>query len=117
MLGSIAPLAAALAVLAAPPSYADCADCDGDGRVGIGDLITGVSIVLGTAELSSCAAIDGDDEGSVTIAELIAAVSQALEGCQLASPTPTPTPAPTAEPDDQLPPIEAGGCAGEPMRW
>lgn len=117
---SIAPLAAALIVLAAPASHADCADCNGDGSVGIGDLIIGVSIVLGKAEVASCAAIDGDDSGSVTIAELIAAVAQALHGCPAASPTPTPTPTPTL--DNQLPPIDAAALrawleAGTYLDW
>jgi hypothetical protein len=114
----IATLAAVLIMLAAPPSHADCADCNGDGSVGISDLITGVSIVLGTAELASCAAIDADDSGAVTIAELIAAVSQALDGCAPAPPTPTPTPTP----DDQLPPTEAAALrvwleAGSYLDW
>jgi hypothetical protein len=114
----IAALAALLSVLAAPPSHAECADCNGDGRVGIGDLITGVGIILGTAALSSCAAIDADDSGSVTIAELIAAVSQALDGCAAASPTPTPTPTP----ENQLPPTEAAALrawleAGSYLDW
>ena len=114
----IAALAAALAVVATPPTYAACADCNGDGRVGIGDLITGVSIVLGTAELASCVAVDADGSGSVTIAELVAAVSQALDGCVVASPTPTPTPTP----DTQLPPIEAAALrawleAGSYLDW
>jgi hypothetical protein len=102
-LRNLAALAAVLVVVATPPAYAACADCDGDGSVGIGDLITGVGIVLGTAELASCLAVDADGSGSVTIAELIAAVSQALDGCPAASPTPTPTPTP----DTQLPPTEA----------
>lgn len=121
-IGFIAALAALLTALAARPSYAYCADCDGDGNVGIGDLITGVAIVLGTADLASCAAIDADDSGSVTISELIAAVLQALDGCPVATDTPTPTPTATPPPAPQLPPTAAAALrtwleAGSYLDW
>jgi hypothetical protein len=46
-------------------------------------LVTGVGIALGTNPLASCAAFDQDDNGRVTIAELIAAVNNALKTCAL----------------------------------
>jgi hypothetical protein len=55
-------------------------DCDGDGRVTIEELITGIRISLGEAPLSDCAAFDGGD-GRVTVAELVAAVAAALGSC------------------------------------
>ena len=73
-------------------------DCDGDGSLSIGELITGVSISLGQTSLSSCPPFDPNHSGHVTIEELIGAVTAALNGCP-ASPTPlplTPTPAATA---------------------
>ena len=56
-------------------------DCDGDGIVTVSELVTAVSIALGTAALSACTAIDTNGDGIVTINELIAAVSSALVEC------------------------------------
>lgn len=53
-------------------------DCDGDGRVGIPDLITSVSIALDTRPLSACLSSDPDASGSVTVAELVRMVKIAL---------------------------------------
>jgi hypothetical protein len=50
-------------------------------NVSIGDLIVCVNIVLGTAQLSSCSAVDTNNDGIVTISELIQAVNAALNGC------------------------------------
>lgn len=56
-------------------------DCDGDGVVGVHEIILGVSIALGTAEVSVCPPFDADGDGQVTVAALIAAVGNALDGC------------------------------------
>jgi predicted metal-dependent phosphoesterase TrpH len=56
-------------------------DCDGSGLVGINELITGVNISLGTADLDRCRSFDRDASGAVEIAELIAAVNASLTGC------------------------------------
>jgi hypothetical protein len=56
-------------------------DCNGDGRVTIGELISGVLISLGTAPLARCPAFDESGNGIVSIAELITAVNNALDGC------------------------------------
>ncbi len=65
----------ALASLACP------GDCNGDGTVAINELVTGVTIATGSAPASQCPAFDRDTSGSVTVAELIAAVNAALDGC------------------------------------
>jgi hypothetical protein len=65
-------------------------DCDSDGLVSIDELVTGVALTLAPGS-RSCAAMDGDHNGTVTIAELVAAVGAALEGC---GPSPTATPIP-----------------------
>lgn len=97
------PAAALVALILAaspvPGGTAECADCDGDGSVRIGDLITGINIALGQEELSACSAVDRGGDGMVTIADLIAAIGDALNGCQ-------PNPDPTPTPDSQLPPTE-----------
>jgi hypothetical protein len=64
------------------PIAAKCqADCDGDGRVSIDELITAVRIALGDANLSGCNAVDADASGTVSVNELVAAVGRALDGC------------------------------------
>ena len=70
-------------------------DCNGDGTVAINELITGVNIALGSAQVSSCPSFDVNSDGTVAINELIAAVNNALNGCTATSPTPTATTSPT----------------------
>ena len=60
--------------LAGPVSAACSGDCNGDGSVVIGELIKGVNIALGSAQSSTCPAMDSNGSGSVSISELIAAV-------------------------------------------
>jgi hypothetical protein len=56
-------------------------DCNGDGSVTVDEIVTLVSIALGTANLDACPAADGDDSGSVTVDEIVTAVTNALSGC------------------------------------
>ncbi len=56
-------------------------DCDGDGRVTISDLITGVLIALDKLPLQSCPSIYTSQDGVVTVDEVIASVNRALFGC------------------------------------
>ncbi len=101
-------------LLMAGGAAAQCVgDCDGDGRVGIGELITGVAIALGDRELAECPVFDSDGSATVGVGELIQAVGNALESCpSQGSPTPTPalpsttpTSTATATPDRSGPPI------------
>ena len=57
-------------------------DCDGDGAVGISELITGVNLALGLADIAQCAAFDRDGNQQVGVTELVAAVNAALGNCQ-----------------------------------
>ena len=57
------------------------ADCNGDGIVSINELVTSVSIALGTEPHASCPRIDVNGDGFVTISELSQGVKAALEGC------------------------------------
>lgn len=79
----------------AAPAFACTGDCDGDGQVTVAELVQGVNIVLGAAELDACAALDRDGDATITIAELIDAVGVLQSGCPA---TPTPTATPTATP-------------------
>jgi glucose/arabinose dehydrogenase len=73
--------------------------------VTIEDLIKGVGIALGTQPLSICSAMDTSGSGSVTVDELIRAVTAALGGCppsatatETIPPSPTVTATPSASP-------------------
>lgn len=56
-------------------------DCNSDGMVSINEIIQGVNIALGNADVGTCTAFDLDGSGSVEINELIAAVNSAQSGC------------------------------------
>lgn len=82
-------------------ALAQCAgDCRGDGEVTVDELILGVNIALGSAQIGQCGSFDTNGDGDVTINELISAVNNALGSCQAteATPTPTGTPVPAASP-------------------
>jgi parallel beta-helix repeat protein len=55
-------------------------DCNGDGRVTIDELIRAVAIALGTADVSSCPALDWNGDGRVSIDEVVRAVRSAVAG-------------------------------------
>jgi CSLREA domain-containing protein len=57
-------------------------DCNADGTVDIAELVTGVGIAVGETRLEACVAVDGNGDADVTIAELVRAVTAALQGCQ-----------------------------------
>lgn len=56
-------------------------DCDGDGSVTVDELLRGVNIALGQAELATCPAFDGDDDGFVLVDDVVSAINAALNGC------------------------------------
>jgi hypothetical protein len=88
-----------------------CADCNGDGRVTVDELVRGVAIALRQSAADDCPAIDRDGDGAVTVDELVAAVGDALRGCPpVIGPTPTATPAAPATATvtrAQIPPTDA----------
>lgn len=47
----------------------------------IAELISAVSIALGSAPYDTCANADADGDGTLQINDLIAAVTGALQGC------------------------------------
>jgi hypothetical protein len=72
-------------------------DCNGDLEVTVDELVLGVNIALGQADLAQCLAFDANRDGSVTVDELIQGVNNALFGCFFVPPTPTATPEPGGE--------------------
>jgi len=56
-------------------------DCNHNGVVTIDELIKGVNIALGRADVTLCPPFDRDSSQTVTINELILAVNAALAGC------------------------------------
>ncbi|MFN8640849.1 MAG: hypothetical protein U0802_04010 [Candidatus Binatia bacterium] len=104
--GALAVIGCALgAVLAGAPAQAQCVgDCNGDGMVAINELIIGVNIALGSAQVSACPSFDVNNNGEVAINELITAVNNALGSCPVvdtptvAVPTDTPIEIPTETP-------------------
>jgi hypothetical protein len=91
----LAVLIALLAALASAPAAAlgPCVgDCDGNGAVGIDELLIGVNTALGLTAATRCPSFDVDADASVAINELLGGVRSALDGCLAPSPTPTPTP-------------------------
>lgn len=61
-------------------------DCDGDARVGVPELVTGVAIMLGERAQAACESLDADRDETSRVDELIAAVGGALRGCGAALP-------------------------------
>lgn len=106
----------------------NCTDCNGDGASTIGDLVIGVSVALGSRPASACPSFDRNGDGAVAIDELISALNDALDGCTVASPTPTgtvvsatPTPTPTTAAAPGAPPeptaLRAWLQAGTYLGW
>jgi hypothetical protein len=66
----------------ATPGATTCVgNCNGDTVVAINELLQGVNIALGNAELDVCPAFDNSGNGQVEVNELIIGVSNALNGC------------------------------------
>jgi len=64
-----------------PPSGGCVGDCNDDGEVAINELIVGVNIALGSAQLTQCPSFDRNSDGEVAINELILGVNAALGSC------------------------------------
>jgi hypothetical protein len=87
-------LLVALVIYPAPVVFAEgscTGDVNCDGRVGVNELIAGVVGALGNPAAATLRAFDRNGSGTVDIAELVAAVANALDGCRVAR-----TPAATA---------------------
>jgi hypothetical protein len=56
-------------------------DCNCDGTVTVGEVITAVNIGLGVTHISACMSADANSDGRVVINEVIGAVGNGLNGC------------------------------------
>jgi hypothetical protein len=100
-------------------------DCRGNGQVAIDDLILGVTIALGQRAVTDCPAF-ADANRKVTIAQLIRAVTHALDGCPRSTSTATaeadapptetatPFPSPTNTPVPASVTLEISSTTGAP---
>ena len=71
-----------LIVPAAPAAAQVCdGDCNDDRSVAVDEIVLGVRVALGDAPLGDCQAMDADGDGAVTVNDLLAAVTHALQGC------------------------------------
>jgi hypothetical protein len=68
-----------------PPATPCVGDCDADGTVTVDEIIIGVNIALGKADVSDCPAFDPNGSGTVTVDELLQGVNNALSGCTQAA--------------------------------
>ncbi len=69
------PCAGAPCQAAQPPR---AGDCDGDLRVSVNEVVTGVNIALGRTPPDACLRFDVDEDGGVSIDELVAGVDSAI---------------------------------------
>lgn len=72
--------------LATPPPSplrpCPCAgDCSGDGKVTVDEIVSGVTVALGSGEIGACLAYDGNGDRAITVDELVESVDAALNGC------------------------------------
>ena len=71
-----------LAPTVTPTSPSRCpADCSGDGAVTVNELITAVSVALGTSAITTCPNADQNGDDTVTVGEIVRGVNAALNGC------------------------------------
>jgi hypothetical protein len=54
-------------------------DCDGDGSVGVDELILGIALALGIQPMELCRLLDADDNELADVSEVLRAVAAALE--------------------------------------
>jgi Vacuolar protein sorting-associated protein 62/Insecticidal Crystal Toxin, P42 len=72
----------ALVLICGSSAKAQCAgDCNGDSEVTADELITGIDIALGNAQVDACPEFDEDGDGQCSVNELAAGVRNALDGC------------------------------------
>lgn len=74
------PTAEPTATPTVPPSTCP-GDCNGNFAVSVDELVFGVDIALGHADLADCPLLDVNDDGVADIQDVVVAVGSAIEGC------------------------------------
>jgi hypothetical protein len=62
-------------------------DCNTDNQCAVNELVTGVNIALGQADMKTCTNFDTNFDSKVGVDELVAGVNVAIRGCQRAPET------------------------------
>lgn len=79
---AVALLAALAAASATRIEAQPClGDCDGDGGIELAELVTGIRIALGLADVLTCSPLDDGGDRAVGIDELLGAVGVSMNGC------------------------------------
>ena len=105
-----AALGLALLFYAARVGAVCVGDCSGDGHVTVDEILTMVNIALSSGSVSPCPAGDPDHSQTITVDEILAAVTSTLNGCPAEAPTPTPSPTGSMEQTPQPTPTPPAGC-------
>ena len=79
--GSRPPDPTATATRDVTPGGPCVGDCSNNGIVIVNEIILGVNIALGSADIRDCPSFDPDGDGQVEIGELIQSVNNVLSGC------------------------------------
>lgn len=74
-------VALALCAVSVQAQEACVGDCSVDAQVTVDEIVLGVNMALGLADVSGCTPFDGNSDGQVTVDEIVTAVTNALEGC------------------------------------
>jgi hypothetical protein len=63
------------------PTVSCVGDCNGNGEVAVNELVLGVNILLGSADISQCLQLDRNASNAVEVNELVGGVNSLLNGC------------------------------------
>lgn len=65
-----------------PSTRPDCAgDCDGNWRVGVAEVISGIRMMVDSVPVGDCPRMDSSADGAITVNEVVRALQHSLEGC------------------------------------
>jgi hypothetical protein len=65
-----------------PSTRPDCAgDCDGNWRVSVAEVISGIRMMVDAVPIGECSRMDSSADGLITVNEVVYALRHSLEGC------------------------------------
>lgn len=90
---TITPTPSVTASSSATPTSTPCVGtCHSEGVVSVDDVVAMLTVALGSDDPGRCPSGDGDRNGTITVEEVLAAITNALYGCGVPPPTHTNTP-------------------------